>query len=269
MSAKTALDARTGLRVRTARGVPAVAGIVLILLLSGCSLLTEFEGEPLCPRVVPQRVVEFLHTVSDERQQEQDVADFTTVVVPAAAQACAHVVVLATGANGLTAAQVIARADFDTNAVDGRNTDKRSRLVAERVTALRAAVTSGLAAIPYATASDPFGGYIAAAELLQQAHGAKVLTVYGDQLANRPPGCLLSVRDLRRVQELLGVCSPAVPSLAGVDVEVVGAGYSLGAPVSTATAQGLEPLLRAYFAKAGAHVSLFTALPARPIGKDD
>lgn len=88
----------------------------------------------------------------------------------------------------------------------------------------------------------------------------KTLTIIGDGLATRPTGCVLSARDMSTPQlraALLTVCSPVIPDLTGVQVQLIGAGYSVDDEIQPEVARNLEPLLREYFGLARTHVALY------------
>jgi hypothetical protein len=201
----------------------------------------------------------FLHSQSDRNQEATELDSFQRLL-PTAIQARATVVAYTVGAHGFTSPRVIGSADFDTSAVDGDNPKLRARLIDQRRGGLLAEVRKNLATVPFSNASDPFGGFSAAALLLTQYPGARrTLLAFGDEVATTPTGCVLAVRDLSAVHRdaLISTCSPAIPDLRGVDVELVGAGYSVSDPLPTDRAEGLEALLRAFFTRAGARVTLY------------
>lgn len=155
------------------------------------------------------------------------------------------------------------KANFDTSALDEGNPETRKCLQGKFQKHLLQQVDAGLREIPYSPVSDGFGGFSAAASMFDQYKYdppvPKRLVAFGDQLATTPTGCVLAARDLSPTNHdrLLQICSPTLPELRDVQVMLVGAGFSLDDPIPTATAQGLEGLLRDFFARIGACVNLY------------
>lgn len=248
-------------------------GLVLLLATSACGV--PLVAEPEQPCCAPQPVaasawtVSFGHSESDRAEEPGHLDSFEHVLLPRAMAESATVIAFTVGADGLTSPRVLARVSFDTADVDGGNPELRRQLLAQRRDGLLADVRSGLRDTPYSAASDPFGGFAAAAEFLEQFPTAsRTLLAFGDQLANRPIGCVLGERDLTppRRKALLAICSPSTPMLADVHVLLAGAAYSIDEPIMTSTAVGLEGLLREYFDNAGATVELYGPVALAPGG---
>lgn len=256
---------RPGLRHRLAVGRAsdlwgsirrAVAGAAVLgsaLLFAGC-------GQPVSGGQRPVVAVSYIHSVSDEASEAQEVADLADRVLPAAAAKKAVVIAFTTGAAGFTAPTVLARATFDVSHESGGNPVLAQKLVQSRITTFMRQVKAGLAKLPYSQASDVFGGAAAAANFLDQFPGSpKTYVAFGDEMANVPTGCVLGVRDLsaNRIPALIHRCSPTIPNFTGVYVSLAGAGFSPDGSIPTSTAEGLERLLRQFYADAGATVTLY------------
>lgn len=235
----------------------------------GVPLVTQPE-QPCCatqPAVTSVWSVSFGHSESDRAEEPGHLDAFEQVMLPRAMAEGATVIVFTVGADGLTSPRVLARVSFDTADVDGGNPELRRQLMEQRRAGLIADVRAGLRDTPYSPASDPFGGFAAASEFLAQFPTAnKTLLAFGDQLANRPIGCVLGERDLTppRRQALLAICSPTTPMLADVHVLLAGAAYSTDEPIMTSTAVGVEGLLREHFGNAGATVELYGPVALTP-----
>lgn len=203
-------------------------------------------------------VVEFLHTQSDQAQEAGHVATFERVIVPEAVAKSSTVIVLVVGDHGFTAPHKVAEVSFSglENIAQG-NPQTLESLKGQRRSDLVSSVRSQLKALPYSALSDPFGGAAAAASVLAQypASIPRRLTVFGDEMANQPEGCVLSSRDLTQVKTLLQVCTGGrLPSLPGVAVSLIGAGYDIDGEIPTSTAQNLQPFLTDFYEQAGAQV---------------
>jgi hypothetical protein len=207
-------------------------------------------------------VVELLHSASDRAEEARQIEEFMRVELPVAMQRGATLLVYTAGADGLTRPEVLSRVDFDTSDADGDNPVIRSELQAQRRDQLTHQVAAGTQRVPFSQATDVFGGIAAAKNFFDQypAQAQKTFIAIGDELATRPTGCVLSARDMSTPDAragLLRVCSPVVPDLSGVHVQLIGAGYSVDDEIEPAVARGLELMLREYFAAAHAIVTLY------------
>jgi hypothetical protein len=240
-----------------------VAGALLLTAAAACSNGSGTDDG--LPAVV---VVSFQHSASDRAEEQQHIAAFESRVLPSAAKRRATVVVFAAGAAGFTAPRVLAQADLSTAHDDGGNPELAKKLVGSRVDGLVKSVREGLAGLPYAQATDVFGGATAAANFLGQFHAkSKSYIAFGDELANVPSGCVLGMRDLSAsgVGSLLRLCAPVTPDFRGVRVALLGAGYSVDSPLPTSTAEGLERVLRAFYVNAGADVAVYSPVALAPV----
>lgn len=236
----------------------------LAVLATGCRWALVSQPTPPGPvQEAPAKTVwifSFGHSESDQAEEPEHLKAFEAVFLTKAVAEDATVVVFTVGAAGLSSPRLIGKADFNTSAMDGDNPYRERREQAERLKALIHQVKVGLQGLPYSSVSDPFGGFHGAASMLAQyPSAAKRLVGFGDQLANRPEGCVLASRDLSPVHRdrHIQTCSPVPPALRGVQVMLPGAGYSVDDPIPTATAQGLEALLRDFFARSGATLALY------------
>lgn len=244
---------------RHARSVVTVVPLVAVLLFLGAC-----APEPPCCDEDPKPlwVVSLGHSESDRAEEAGHLSDFARVLLPDAMEQSATVLAYTAGAHGRTSPRKLSQVDFDTSAVDGDNPVLRARLQGELADQLLNEIAAGVQQVPFSPASDVFGAFDTAKAFFDQfpAGTPKTLISIGDQLANRPTGCVLGARDMSSSASraaLLTVCASAVPNLTDVRVMLVGAGFSLDEPIDAAVAQGLELLLRDYFASAGATVSLY------------
>lgn len=245
--------------------------LAAVWLAAACGLpLAGAEGldRPAPPPAATSiEVALFLDTLSDQPQEADHLATFEEVVVPEAAARGATVVALVVGEDGFTAPRKLAEVSFSDIAdrAEG-NPQMQESLTLTRINELVFSVRDGLSALPPSPLSDPFGGAAAAASVLNQYPLTipRSLIVFGDQMANQPEGCVMSARDLTRIDALLQVCTGGHSVvLTDVAVSIVGAGYNLDGSIPTSTAQNLERLLRRFYEQAGAEVVRYGQVFAR------
>jgi hypothetical protein len=252
-----------GLARRTVTLVGGALAAVLLTTACGTQLIRGVEDGQQAASDPPNGVVQIavLQSQSDAAETSGHLDAVMEVLVDPLADQGYEVLAMAAGARGLTGFEPFARANFQTDGVDGGNPVTHDAQVIERMAGFERALVDGVAGIPASNASDPFGAAAAAASLFAQypADVPRVLVVVGDELATTPTGCVLTERDLseRYVDSLVDVCSPEIPSLDGVQVYLVGAGYSTDSVIPPATAIGLERVMRRFYELAGARVCVY------------
>lgn len=235
-----------------------------LLLVGGCA--------DVAPNDAPPRelwLISLGHSESDEAEEQSHLADVDRLLLPIAMGRGVEVIVFTIGSDGYTSPRILSQVSFDTSDVDGDNPVLRDRLRDERRTLLRDETAAQIQLVPFSPASDVFGGIAAAQTLFDQypREVPKTLISIGDQLANRPTGCVLATRDMSSPalrSALLQVCAPAPLDFHAASVLLVGAGYSLDDPIAADVATNLELLLREHYAASNACVVLYGQVLVAP-----
>ena len=203
----------------------------------------------------PVHVVLFGTTSSESAVTDKLLTMFENVVVPAAVEQRARLVVALVSGDSAAGPTIAADVSFArvTDAAEG-NPHYEHELITDAtdkvVTRVRRVVTHR----EPAPASDWFGATVFASQIFKQFPSAapKRLTLVGD-LVNTAQGCNVSARDLSpaNYDALFSSCTHgALPPLRRV--HVVNAGIGLGAPASLGPA--LQAMWNAYFAATRATV---------------
>lgn len=242
--------------------------LALLLLLGGCAAaLPEHDPEPREVREL--WVLSLGHSQSDEAEEQAHLADVERVLLPLAEARSVDVIAFTVGADGYTSPRVLSSVSFDTSDVDGDNPVLRTRLLRDRHAQLLDDLRRKGGEIPFSPVSDVFGGFAAARSFFDQypREVPKTLIAIGDQLANRPAGCVLGSRDVSTSSSrtsLLQLCAPGRHDFGGARIMLVGAGFSLDDPIESAAAVGLELLLGEYFSAANGCVILYGSVVVAP-----
>jgi hypothetical protein len=250
------------------RGLPALFTAVFLAAVLAVALGATPAGAIANPRTrtvsserdTPVVVVLLGHTKSEAGETNQLVDMLRDVVIPNAASIRARVIVGLVSDESATRPKVAADTKLDVGGRSGGNPHYEQELLDDATDDLVARVQKVVARRTAAPASDYFGAFAWAADVLDQfpKRSPKQLVTLGDLLNTAGEGCNLSARDLSgdNTGVVINQCThSAVPHLAGVRVSSAGVG--LGAPPALVPA--LRTFWSSYFDAAGARIDCWAA----------
>lgn len=240
-----------------------VSIVALLAALSSCG--SEPQPQPVTVLFVDL-------TRSTAHSRASTLADFLAVLDQVASERGRLLVDVIDG-NPLAHARIVIDQNFSVPEARGNRLVERRKL-AERRGAAVVAMRALLDGPRPGRSSDLIGAVVSGAQRLQSMprDGARRLVFLSDMVSTTPPHNLLAHRwDRPAIDRLIADLEEAhmLPSLAGVDVWVAGAGLSSGEGLSAAAVLEIKALWLAVFAATGATVSVYasqlvTAGPSTP-----
>jgi class 3 adenylate cyclase len=214
------------------------------------------------PQPQPVTVLFVDLTRSTAHSKTSTLADFQAVLDQVASEH-GRLLVDIVDANPMAHARIAIDQTFSVPEAQGNRLLERKKL-AERRRAAVAAMQALLDGPRPGRSTDLIGAVVSGAQRLQSilGGGRRRLVFLSDMVSTTPPHNLLAQRwDQPAIDRLIADLRAArmLPSLAGVDVWVAGAGLSSGAGLPPATLLEIKALWLAVFAATGAKVTVYAA----------
>jgi hypothetical protein len=239
--------------------------VPIVAALAGLSL-SSCSSEPQ-PQPVTVLFVDLTRSTAHNRAST--LADFQ-VVLDQVASEHGRLLVDIVDSNPMAHARIAVDQNFSVPEAQGNRLVERRKLAEHRRAAV-AAMQALLDGPRPGRSTDLIGAVVSGAQRLQSIPGGgrRRLVFLSDMVSTTPPHNLLAHRwDESAIDRLIADLRAAhmLPSLAGVDVWVAGAGLSSGEGPSSATVLEIKALWLAVFAATGATVTVYASqlVPSQP-----